>query len=155
MFYEFVVSQIFASVVVASVICQIWKFIGKSFMTKRLDWYSLIATGGMPSSHATFVCALAVSVGMVDGFLDSIFFVAAGFAIIVVRDAFGVRHTVDRLNRNVNEIIRKKKIVVVLLKIVNHFRVDTHFPNFQQRFPSNRTHLRNSLSRSMWHISGS
>lgn len=121
MFYEFVTNQIFASVAIASVICQVWKFIDKSIRAKKLDWYSLIATGGMPSSHSTFVSALAITVGIVEGFLSSIFFVSAGFAIIVVRDAFGVRHTVDKLNKNVNEIIRKKKIgIKEIMQISGH-----------------------------------
>ncbi len=121
MFYEFVTNQIFFSVAVASVLCQLWKFIDKSIRLKKLDWYALVATGDMPSSHSTFVCSLAISTGLVEGFLSSIFFVAGGFAVIVVRDAFGVRHTVDKLNKNVNEIIRKKKLgIQEIMQITGH-----------------------------------
>ncbi|MBN1544576.1 divergent PAP2 family protein [Candidatus Woesearchaeota archaeon] len=121
MFMDIVTNQIVVSVIVASVICQIWKFIDKSFRKMKLDWYALVATGGMPSSHSTFVCSLAVSVGLVEGFLSTIFFLAAGFAVVVVRDAFGVRHAVDTLARSVNEIIRSKRLgVAELLKITGH-----------------------------------
>ncbi len=121
MFWDFVTDEIIVSVVIASLICQVWKFIDKSIRQDRLDWYALVATGGMPSSHSTFVCALAVSVGLVEGFLSTFFFLGAGFAVIVVRDAFGVRHTVDKLNRNVNEIIRKGKLgIEELLQITGH-----------------------------------
>jgi acid phosphatase family membrane protein YuiD len=121
MIEELVKNQIIISVVVASVICQLWKFIDNSIRKKELYWRGLVATGGMPSSHSTFVCALAVSIGLIEGFLSTIFFLAAGFAIIVVRDAFGVRRTVDTLTSTVNEIIRKKKIGIhEILKITGH-----------------------------------
>ncbi|MBW2972484.1 divergent PAP2 family protein [Candidatus Woesearchaeota archaeon] len=121
MLHELLGNEIVVSVIVASAICQIWKFIDKSIRHKKLDWYALIATGGMPSSHSTFVCALAVSIGFVEGFLSTIFFLAAGFAIIVVRDAFGLRRAVDTLNHAVNEIIRKKKVgIAEILKIAGH-----------------------------------
>ncbi|MBU2561996.1 MAG: divergent PAP2 family protein [Nanoarchaeota archaeon] len=121
MIQELVTNEIVVSVVVASVICQIWKFIDKSIRKRKIDWYALVATGGMPSSHSTFVCSLAVSIGFVEGFLSTLFLLAAGFAVIVVRDAFGVRHAVDTLTKTVNEIIRAKKLgMEEILKITGH-----------------------------------
>ncbi|MFH1668900.1 MAG: divergent PAP2 family protein [Candidatus Woesearchaeota archaeon] len=114
-------NHIILSVLVATIICQIWKFIDHSTRRKAFDWGSLIATGGMPSSHSTFVCALAVSIGRTDGFLSTTFFLSAGLAMIVVRDAFGVRRNVDTVVQTLNEIIRKKKLGVhEILKITGH-----------------------------------
>jgi acid phosphatase family membrane protein YuiD len=121
MIYEIITNQIIVSVFVASLICQIWKIIDNSIRNKKVDLGAFVRTGGMPSSHATFVCALAVSIGLVEGFITSIFFLAAGFAIIVVRDAFGVRRAVDDLNKTVNSIIKKKKLGIhEILKIAGH-----------------------------------
>jgi len=120
-FYDFVTHEIFVSVVIASIICQGWKFIDKSMRKKKIYWPGLTDTGGMPSSHSTFVCALAISIGFVEGFLSTVFFLSLGFATIVVRDAIGVRRAVDRLNDNVNEIIKKGKFgVKEILKIAGH-----------------------------------
>jgi len=50
-------------------------------------------TGGMPSSHSALVCALAVSVGFAEGIYSNLFIVCASFALIVLRDSVGVRHS--------------------------------------------------------------
>ena len=121
MIHEIMTDQIIISVIVASLICQSWKLIDSSLREKRLDLGSFFRTGGMPSSHSTFVCALAMSIGFVEGFLTSIFFLAAGLAIVVVRDAFGVRRAVDEMAGTINSIIKKKRISVhEIMKIAGH-----------------------------------
>lgn len=45
----------------------------------------------MPSTHSATVSALAVSVGLREGFDTSLFAVAAVFAFIVMYDAAGIR----------------------------------------------------------------
>ena len=81
----------------------------------------MIATGGMPSSHSTFVVSLALSIGFKEGFLSSIFLVSIGFALIIIRDAFGVRRTVDDLIKSVNKIIKSKKLKITSIrKIAGH-----------------------------------
>lgn len=109
------------SVAAALIFCELWKFIDFSIRKKKLDWSALFETGGMPSSHSTFVCALATSIGLVEGFASTIFLLSAGFAIIVVRDAFGVRRDVDKLAGTVNQIIHDKKIgIQEILRITGH-----------------------------------
>lgn len=121
MLKELITNQIFLSVIITVVICEVWKFIDSSMRKKRIDWSALVTTGGMPSSHATFVCAIAVSVGMVEGFASTVFFISAGLAIIVVRDAFGVRRDVDKVAKTVNEIIKDKKLGInEIMKITGH-----------------------------------
>lgn len=118
---ELLLNSIVISVVAAVVISNIWKFIDRSFRNKKLDLYGIIATGGMPSSHACFVCSLAVSIGIVEGFTSSVFLLAAGVSMIVIRDAFGVRRDVDRVTSMINDIIRQKKLgIQEILKITGH-----------------------------------
>ena len=50
-------------------------------------------TGGMPSSHASMVTALATSVAFREGLGSTIFMVIFWIALIVMRDAMGVRRS--------------------------------------------------------------
>ena len=121
MISELLKNQIFVSVAVTIIICEIWKFIDGSARKGKLDWASLVDTGGMPSSHSTWVCSICTSIGFVEGFTSSIFLLSLGFAVIVVRDAFGVRRDVDNIVQIVNEIIREKKIgIKEVMKITGH-----------------------------------
>jgi acid phosphatase family membrane protein YuiD len=110
MIMNFLMNQILISVFIASLVCLVWKVVGNTVLNKRFEWGYFIDTGGMPSSHSTFVCAIAMSIGFVEGFTSSVFLLSLGFAIIVVRDAFGVRRAVDRLNITVNRIIKEKRL---------------------------------------------
>ncbi len=126
MIEQIISNKIIIAVVVATMICHIWKFLHVLFWEKKVDWTQFIATGGMPSSHATFVTSLALSVGFVEGWISTIFIVSVAFAAIVVRDAFGVRQTVDDLIKTVNEIINQKKVKFnIIKKIAGHTPVQT------------------------------
>lgn len=50
-------------------------------------------TGGMPSSHAALVSAMAVSVAIREGVGSNLFAVSFWFALIVMRDSMGVRRS--------------------------------------------------------------
>lgn len=63
-------------------------FTGKE---KRIDIKRIIISGGMPSSHSSFVTCLAMLVGFDKGFASTEFAMTAVFAIIVMYDASGVR----------------------------------------------------------------
>lgn len=70
----------------------------------KLNWHSLIETGGMPSSHAAMVTALATGVGLQEGWASSSFAIAAVFAIIVMYDAAGVRWAASEQARVLNRL---------------------------------------------------
>jgi len=48
-------------------------------------------TGGMPSSHSAVVCSLTASVGFAEGISSNLFIFSFWFALVVLRDALGVR----------------------------------------------------------------
>jgi acid phosphatase family membrane protein YuiD len=50
-------------------------------------------TGGMPSSHAALVTSLAVSAAFRAGIDSDLFIVTLFFALIIMRDAMGVRRS--------------------------------------------------------------
>ncbi len=75
--------------------------------------HTLFGTGGMPSSHSAVVCATAFSCGILYGYDSSIFAVAAVVAMVVMKDAVGVRREAGKqaevINQIAGEIGKKKK----------------------------------------------
>lgn len=50
-------------------------------------------TGGMPSSHAALVSAMATSIAFLEGLGSNLFQVSFFFALLTMRDAMGVRRS--------------------------------------------------------------
>ena len=118
---EIITNKMILSVVIATIVCQVWKVVHNLLWEKRRDWGVFWATGGMPSSHTTLVVALALSAGYAEGWMSTTFFIALGFASLFVRDAIGVRRTVDDLIKTVNQLIKEKKIKGdIIRKIAGH-----------------------------------
>jgi acid phosphatase family membrane protein YuiD len=61
-------------------------------------------TGGMPSSHAALVSSMATTVGFVEGIHSNLFAVAFFLALIVMRDAMGVRRSSGLQARTLNTL---------------------------------------------------
>jgi acid phosphatase family membrane protein YuiD len=59
-------------------------------------------TGGMPSSHVAVVASLATAVALKEGIGSNLFVVAFWFALIVTRDAMGVRRSAGLQARSLN-----------------------------------------------------
>ena len=93
-------------------VAQVLKILISSIRDKRLNFSQLITTGGMPSSHAALVCALATAAAIVHGVDSTVFAIAALFALVVMSDATGVRKTVGTqstmLNRILDELFKGK-----------------------------------------------
>jgi acid phosphatase family membrane protein YuiD len=64
----------------------------------------------MPSSHSAMVSALAVAVGIIEGFGSVFFAIAAILALIVIYDSAGVRQSVGRQSVVLNRIVRELKL---------------------------------------------
>ncbi len=94
--------QLFISAIVASFGAQAIKVVAELVKKKKIERKTWTKLGGMPSSHAALVAAVAASVFFEQGF--SLLFVVTGvFAAIVLRDATGVRRHVGRVSAVVNE----------------------------------------------------
>ncbi len=96
---------IFITVALAWLAAQALKVVIHYFRAGRLDWRLLAETGGMPSSHSSFVAAMAVSVGLSAGWDSPVFMVALGFAIITMHDAAGLRMAAGRQAVLLNQIV--------------------------------------------------
>ena len=96
----------------AWLLAQVLKLIIASVSFRQLKWSYLITMGGMPSSHSTLVCALATTVGIVEGVGSVMFAISLFLAMIVMYDATGVRQTVSKqsvmLNRILDELLKGK-----------------------------------------------
>ena len=84
---------------------QIIKTIIHALVTHRFDLSRLVGDGGMPSGHSATVSSLAVAAAFVYG-LDSFeFAIAAILAVIVCKDAMGVRLETGKQAAIINDIV--------------------------------------------------
>jgi acid phosphatase family membrane protein YuiD len=103
---------IFLSTVSSLFIAQLLKamiFLLGSRKRKKRELIEVIVwrTGGMPSSHSALVASLATSVGFVEGFSSNLFLIAFWFALVVIRDAMGVRRSAGLQARALNNLGRQ------------------------------------------------
>ena len=66
----------------------------------------LFGTGGMPSSHTAAVTALAVACGLSQGLSSAAFAISCLLALIVMRDATGVRRETGEQAKILNRIMK-------------------------------------------------
>ena len=111
---EFSRNYVVYSFALAWIFAQILKVISGIITEKRFNFMWFVGTGGMPSSHAAGVTALASSIGLYAGFDSPIFAIALLFAIVVLFDAQGVRRASGEqaqiLNKILDDIYWKKRI---------------------------------------------
>lgn len=91
-------NKIFLSTVTSLIVAQALKMITYLFSLKNKDFRKwdvietmIWRTGGMPSSHSAVVCSLATSAGITEGVSSNYFTFCLVFALVVLRDAMGVR----------------------------------------------------------------
>ncbi len=99
--YEAIISGL-----LAVLIAQLLKLLIFYFKTGKIDFEYLSTTGGMPSSHSAGVCALTISVGLIEGFNSVMFAVSGGYALVVMHDAAGIRKNTGKIAKQLNQIIR-------------------------------------------------
>ncbi|MFW6035499.1 MAG: divergent PAP2 family protein [Halothermotrichaceae bacterium] len=84
----------------------------KLFTKYPFDITRIIGSGGMPSSHASFVSTLSTSIGLKYGFQSDLFAIVTVFSLIIIYDAGGVRRAVGKqanvLNKLINHLELKK-----------------------------------------------
>lgn len=87
---------------------QIAKVIIYWIANKKFEIERMFGDGGMPSGHASTVCSLATYTAIEYGTLSFQFALAAIFALVVCRDAMGVRRETGKQAVLLNEM--KKNI---------------------------------------------
>jgi len=104
-FSEIIKNKILMTMFLSWIVAQTIKVLLGVIRQKRFDFRWFIGTGGMPSSHAAGVTALATAVGLECGFKSAYFALAAAFCIVVMFDAQGVRRATGRQARILNKIM--------------------------------------------------
>ena len=84
---------------------QLIKTIIHAIVTKKLDWTRLVGDGGMPSGHSATVSSLATATSLVYGPGSFQFAMAVIFAIVVCKDAMGVRLETGKQAVIINDIV--------------------------------------------------
>lgn len=88
---------------------QIIKIIINLIKYKKLDFSLVISSGGMPSSHSSFVSAMTVSVGQKMGYDSALFAVCTIMSLVVMYDAAGVRRAAGKQAAILNKIMDEIK----------------------------------------------
>jgi uncharacterized protein len=114
-------SKVFMSTLFSWFIAQVMKSIIEVTKNKPKSALKILAyifwtTGGMPSSHTAVVTALATSIGFTVGIGDPLFAVTFFYALLVIRDAMGVRRAAGIQAHTLNKIItvlKKERVLRV------------------------------------------
>jgi len=128
---QHLLNPVLAKAVIAWFVSCTLKLVVVLFEKKRMDWRRFFGNGGMPSSHTTFVVALATGTGLLHGFDGPHFAIAFAIAMVVMADAAGVRQAVGRQAQVLNEITRLlhgNQILKVLpdkfIELIGHTRLE-------------------------------
>ena len=98
--YELIVAGL-----LASMLAQTMKFIGHTVRFREINFQVLSTTGGMPSAHSAFVCAMATSAGLIAGFESLDFAIMLGVALVVMYDAAGLRRAAGKMAASLNRMM--------------------------------------------------
>lgn len=101
-FTEIMSNDIFWTSAFACILAQFLKvFTGK----KKFEIARIFTSGGMPSSHSSFVTCMSTMIGIRHGFNSTLFAIAAVLSCIIMYDASGVRQAVGKQATLLNQLI--------------------------------------------------
>jgi len=102
-------NTIFLSTITSLCTAQILKMVFYTLTHRNKKIWDVIetmiwSTGGMPSSHSAIVCSLATSTGIKEGIASNYFIFSLFFALVVIRDSFGVRRSAGLQAKALNSL---------------------------------------------------
>jgi len=104
-FEQIINNKVLLTCLTAWFIAQLLKILLTFYKTKRIDITRFVGSGGMPSSHTSFVMSLATAIGKLYGWSSPLFALAICFAFVVMYDAAGVRRAAGYQAKVLNMII--------------------------------------------------
>ena len=110
MLYDIITNKTLVAPICAWAVAQLSKTFVALLQGKELRLRYLLGSGGMPSSHSSFVTALATSVAMLQGVGSVTFAISAIVALVVMYDAAGVRQSVSRQSKVINRIVGELRL---------------------------------------------
>lgn len=129
-FFEGIINNsVFGAAFIAWFIAQVLKVILTFISEGRINIYRMIGSGGMPSSHSSFVMGMSTAVGLTQGWDSAMYAVAFVISLIVMYDASGVRRSVGKqaiiLNNIIDDLYHHKPVAHDKLKeLVGHTPVE-------------------------------
>ncbi len=118
--FEIIRHPWFISAFFAGGLAQLIKLATVYYRTRKVDAKQLSAAGGMPSAHTSLVTALAVAVGLTDGFDSPEAMITVGLATITMADAISIRRQAGEhaalLNRIVARLNEQERFEAVRLR---------------------------------------
>lgn len=100
--------QILLLPLISGLIAQIIKFLIKS-NRQKFKFNNLLAYSGMPSGHSAMVVSLATIIGLAEGWQSPLFAISIILAIVVIRDALGIRRYLGRHGKTLNILVKDLK----------------------------------------------
>jgi len=107
----------------AGLIAQILKFFIKS-NRQKIKIKNIMAYSGMPSGHSAMVVSLATIIALEEGIQSPLFALSVVLAIIIMRDAVGVRRYLGEHGKVLNILVKDLKEDQVL---------DEHYPHLLEQ----------------------
>lgn len=111
--FEIVRHPWFISAFFAGGLAQLIKLASGWIRHRSIDRNFLTTSGGMPSAHSALVTALAIAVGLTDGFDSPEAMIAVGLGTITMADAVSIRRAAgehaELLNRIVDRLNEKER----------------------------------------------
>jgi len=105
-FQQIIQNEVLKVSLLSWLVAQILKVLSTFAKEKRIDLYRLVGSGGMPSSHSSFVMGLSTAIGLKNGWTSDEYAIALAFALIVMYDASGVRRAVGKQAIILNQLIK-------------------------------------------------
>jgi len=91
--------------VISGLLAQIIKFFIKS-NKKKFHFKSLLDYSGMPSGHSAITISLTTIIALEEGLNSSLFALSAIFALVVIRDALGIRKYLGQHGKVLNILVK-------------------------------------------------
>ena len=89
---------------IAWIFSQVVKAVINLFVYRKFSLERLLGDGGMPSAHSATVMCLCIMIGWTAGFGSPLFALSFIFAVVVMRDALGVRREAGKQAASIKEL---------------------------------------------------
>lgn len=102
---EFIANKIFLAAAISWLAAQSFKVLLTFLVEKEIRIERMHGSGGMPSAHTATIVSASTAIGIVEGWSSSIYALSLIMAFIVMYDASGVRRSVGKQAKWLNDII--------------------------------------------------
>lgn len=105
LFTELFQNHVLITAALGWLVAQTMKVLLVLIQNKRFDWRRFVGSGGMPSSHSSFVISLTTAIGYTEGIASPLFAVCAVLSFVVMYDASGVRRATGTQAKVINKLV--------------------------------------------------